>query len=100
MASLEEGLALVQLQAMACGIPVIATEHTGAENIFLNEQEGFIVPIRNSRAIREKLEFLYEQPEVLNTMSKAALKRIKSYRSWDEYGQAVAKVYQKALKKE
>ena len=92
-------MGLVQLQAMACGIPVIATENTGAANIFSNEREGFIVPIRNPEAIREKLEFLYEQPQVRNTMSEAALQRINSIDSWDQYGQAVAEVYGKALNK-
>ena len=47
--SIEEGLALVQAQALACGCPVIGTRHTGAEDLFSDGNEGFIVPIRNSR---------------------------------------------------
>jgi len=31
--SIEEGLALVQAQAMACGLPIIATTNTGAEDL-------------------------------------------------------------------
>ena len=45
--SIEEGLALVQGQAMACGCPVIASTNTGAEDLFTDGVEGFVVPIRD-----------------------------------------------------
>lgn len=44
--SIEEGLALVQAQAMACSCPVITTTNTGYEDLF-TDLEGFIVPIRS-----------------------------------------------------
>jgi alpha-maltose-1-phosphate synthase len=45
--SVEEGLALVQAQAMACACPVIGTWNSGAEDLFSDGQEGYIVPIRD-----------------------------------------------------
>ncbi|MGC2759179.1 glycosyltransferase family 4 protein, partial [Candidatus Binatus sp.] len=66
--SIEEGLALVQAQAMACGVPVIATENTGAADLFTDGVEGFIVPIRDARAIREKILTLYENPAMREQM--------------------------------
>jgi len=54
VASIEEGLALVQGQAMACGVLVVATTNTGAEDLFSDGVEEFIIPIRNPEAIREK----------------------------------------------
>ena len=45
-----KGMALVQGQAMACGCPVIATTNTGAEDLFTDGVEGFIVPIRDPDA--------------------------------------------------
>ena len=41
--SIEEGLSLVMAEALACGCPVIATENTGAEDLFQNNKEGFII---------------------------------------------------------
>jgi glycosyltransferase involved in cell wall biosynthesis len=49
--SVEEGLALVQAQAMASGCPMIETYNTGAEDLFSDGQEGYIVPIRDAGAL-------------------------------------------------
>jgi alpha-maltose-1-phosphate synthase len=99
MASVEEGMAMVQAQAMACGLPVIATTNTGAEDLFTDGVEGFIVPVRNPDAIREKVLYLYENPVVRNQMSQAALKRVKEIGGWDTYGECAARTYLQALKK-
>lgn len=97
IASLEEGLALVQAQAMACGLPVIATTNTGAEDLFTNGIEGFIVPIRSPEAIRERVVYLYEHPEVREEMAQAALRRVQSIGGWNEYGERAVVTYQEAL---
>jgi len=93
IASVEEGLATVQAQAMACGLPVIATRHTGAEDLFTDGVEGFIVPIRDPEAIREKVLYLYHHPDAQEAMSEAALRRVRQLRGWDTYGETVAEMY-------
>jgi starch synthase len=91
--SVEEGFGLVQAQAMACGVPVIATENTGAEDLFTNGVEGFIVPARSPGAIREKLEWMMDNPEARDTMGAAALERVKSLGGWERYGDCVERAY-------
>ncbi len=54
--SVEEGMALVMAQAMACGCPVIATEATGAEDLFTDGVEGFIVPDRDAAALALRMQ--------------------------------------------
>jgi alpha-maltose-1-phosphate synthase len=93
LASVEEGLALVQAQAMACGVPVIATTNTGAEDLFTDGVEGFIVPIRSPEAIREKLEWMIDNAELRDGMAAAALGRVKSLEGWNHYGKRVESVY-------
>lgn len=93
LASVEEGLALVQAQAMACGVPVIATANTGAEDLFTDGVEGFIVPIRSSEAIREKLHWMMDNAELRDQMAGAALERVKDLGGWDRYGERVESVY-------
>jgi glycosyltransferase involved in cell wall biosynthesis len=95
--SIEEGLALVQAQAMACGAPVIATENTGAADLFTDGVEGFIVPIRDARAIREKILTLYENPAMREQMGDAALARVRMIGGWDDYGDRAAQYYREAL---
>jgi glycosyltransferase involved in cell wall biosynthesis len=91
--SVEEGLALVQAQAMACGVPVIATTNTGAEDLFTDGIEGFIVPIRSPEAIREKVEWMIANPMLRDQMSAAAIERVKALGGWQQYGEKVDSVY-------
>jgi len=94
--SIEEGLAMVQAQAMACGCPVIASEHTGARNLFDDGTEGFIVPIRDPAAIAARLQVLAQDPDLRRRMSEAALSRVRGLLGWSEYGDKAMAVY-KAL---
>lgn len=91
--SIEEGLALVQAQAMACGCPVIATSHTGAEDLFDNEREGFMVPIRNGDAIAESLQRIADDADLRWRVADAALQRVKQMGGWSVYGDQAVSIY-------
>lgn len=84
--SLEEGLALVQGEAMACGCPVIATPNTGSEDLFTDGKEGFIVPVRDSQAIAEKMQQLADGPQLQQQMRSSALERVRHLGGWSDYG--------------
>lgn len=97
MASIEEGLSLVLAQAMACGLPVVATINTGAEDLFTDGVEGYIVPIRQPEALREKVFYLYEHPDVREEMAQAARQRVQLLGGWEAYGKRTAGIYAAAL---
>lgn len=86
--SIEEGLALVQAQAMACGCPLISSYNTGGEDLFSDGIEGFLVPIRSSEAIAARLQLMADDPECQQRMSAAALERVHNMGGWHEYGEA------------
>lgn len=86
--SIEEGLAMVIGEAMACGCPVIASTNTGASEIITDGLEGFIVPIRSPEVIADKLQQLADQPELRERMGLAALARVQQLGGWDAYGEA------------
>lgn len=92
--SIEEGLALVQGQALACGCPVIGTTNTGADDLFTDGVEGFIVPIRDSAAIAARMQCLAEDPALQQRMRAAGIERVKSFGGWSTYGM----VWQEHLK--
>jgi glycosyltransferase involved in cell wall biosynthesis len=94
--SVEDGLGLVQVQALACGCPVIATQNTGAQDVFTDGKEGFIVPIRDAAAIAERLQRLADDPELSTTMSQAAVQRVKSISGWDRYGDRMFQIFSEA----
>ncbi len=88
--SIEEGLALVQGQALACGCPVLATTNTGAEDLFTDGVEGFIVPVRSSALLLERMQLLCDDPTLQQRMSEAAQRRVTNLGGWNSYGQAWA----------
>jgi len=96
--SIQEGLSLILAQAMACGLPIIATDHTGAEDLITDGKEGFIVPIRDPQAIRERVLYLYENVELRGTMAFNALQRVRSLGGWDFYGSEAVRIYGELLK--
>ena len=73
--SLFEGYALVLSEALSQGLPVIATYNSGATESVRNNIEGYIVPIRNSIAIAEKLDLLNSNHDLLIAMKYACIER-------------------------
>jgi starch synthase len=95
--SIEEGLAMVQAQALACGCPVIATTNSGAEDVFDHGTEGFIVPIRDPDAMAETLTLLYRDRDLLHAMSQAGRRRVEQIGGWDRYGAQIIALFDSLL---
>lgn len=91
--SIEEGLALVQAQAMACGCPVIGTTNSGAEDLLRDGVEGFVVPIRDAGAIAERLQCLADDASLRSLMSQDSLMRVHSFGGWDQYGDRMTALF-------
>ena len=84
--SIEEGMSMVTLQLLACGVPVIATFNTGASEVVKNDYNGYIVEIRKPQAIADKIEYLYSNPELLKQMKLNSVKSVSQNFKWDDYG--------------
>jgi glycosyltransferase involved in cell wall biosynthesis len=97
LASIEEGLAMVVAQAMACGLPVICTTNTGAGEIVRDGIDGFIIPIRDVGALKEKIRCLYEEYVCREEMAKNANRRISSGFSWADYGSRIVHEYARIM---
>lgn len=76
--SLADGFGYVVAEAMACARPVIVTENTGAADLVEDGVNGFIVPIRDSKAIHEKLELLRESTDLRLSMGLKARKSVEN----------------------
>jgi len=86
--TLYEGLALVLLEAMACGLTVITTPHSGLAGLIKDGREGFIIPIRNADAIHARLKQLAGDPGLLQTMRQAALAWSQEH-SWEHFREQI-----------
>ncbi len=95
--SLDDGFGMVATEAMAAGLPVVISENVGMADAIENGKDGFVVPIRSSDAIAEKIKFFYNNPEKLKEMSKAAIEKSKFY-SPEEYTKRITEAYKSILK--
>ncbi len=75
--SLCEGSATVTYEALRCGLPVICTPNTGS--VIRDGVEGFLVPVRDARAIVDRLEVLAGAPRRLREMGQAACRRAQEF---------------------
>jgi glycosyltransferase involved in cell wall biosynthesis len=81
--TLAEGMALVHLEAMACGVPVITTPHCGS--VVRDGVDGFIVPIRDAAAVADRLQQLLEDRRLRMQMGVSARDQAREF-TWDRYG--------------
>ena len=82
--SILEGFGQVILEAMATGIPVIATENTAAIDIIENGKDGFITKIRDVQAIKNNLGILQNDFLLLQSMGKYGFEKAKIY-TWEKF---------------
>ncbi|MGZ9158271.1 MAG: glycosyltransferase family 4 protein, partial [Nitrospira sp.] len=92
--SLIEGFGLVILEAMAAGLPVIATPHTAGPDCIDEGVDGFIVPIRDAEAIACRLAVLHDDEDRRFAMASAALAKAGRL-TWARYEEQIAALVRK-----
>lgn len=85
--SLEEGLALVQGEALSMGLPLLITTHTGGDDLITDGVEGFIVEPANAEALADRLQQMADDKALLQSLSQAALRAAQTLGSWDKAAQ-------------
>jgi len=82
--SLAEGFGLVILEAMASGIPVVATDHTAGPEVIADGVDGWIVPAGNASALEASLETAMGDRARVAEMGVAARRKAEFW-SWGRY---------------
>jgi len=82
-----EGFGLVILEAMACGLPVIATEATAGPDV-LGESTGQVIPAGDIESLAESLRWFVEHRDQLPVMKIAARKNALAF-GWEQYRRKV-----------
>jgi len=90
--SIQDGFGMVMGQAMACGCPVVASTNTGARDLYMDGEAGYIVPSHSAEALAEALQKMADNPAERARMSENALVAVKKLGGWDSYGDQVVKV--------
>ncbi|MFN8414020.1 MAG: glycosyltransferase [Anaerolineales bacterium] len=78
-----EGLPIALLEAMGGGLPIIATEVEGVDEVIVQGEQGLLVPVENADALSQAILQLLRQPELRVNMGLAAKKRLRDLYSID-----------------
>lgn len=76
LSSLSEGTPLALMEAMACGVPAVATRVGGIPEIVVDGETGILVPRANPRALAEAVAALLDDPARARGMGRAARRRV------------------------
>jgi teichuronic acid biosynthesis glycosyltransferase TuaC len=88
-----EGLPLVLLEAMACGLPVLATKVGGTPEIVKHKKTGVLVPPRNPEAIAEAMSKLLLNEELGPAIGREARRDVEERFSWESNLRQLEGVY-------
>jgi len=71
MPSLSEGFGLVAAEALACAVPVIATNTSSLPEIVTDQKTGMLIPVNNSEALARAIIHMFENPDQARNMGLA-----------------------------
>jgi rhamnosyl/mannosyltransferase len=96
--SLYESFGNVQLEAMACGKPVVNTNiPTGVPEVSIHEQTGLTVPPEDSSALSQAINRLIENHEERIRYGEKARERVKNFFSIESVSEKILSLYEKLL---
>jgi glycosyltransferase involved in cell wall biosynthesis len=76
LASISEGVSLTLLEAMATGLPVVATRVGGTPEVVSHGETGLLVPSRSPEQLADAMSWLLRRPDVRRRMASAARRRV------------------------
>ncbi|MDH6185993.1 glycosyltransferase family 4 protein [Polaromonas sp. CG_23.6] len=95
----EEGLGVVLLESMACGVPVVATRCGGPDGIIAEGKDGFLVPLDDPAAMGDRLITLCTDQQLNHSMGLQARRTVLNRYAEEIAGQAFVDVWDRLLHK-
>jgi glycosyltransferase involved in cell wall biosynthesis len=99
MASVEEGFARAIIEAMAAGLPILATYESGATTLVENGEEGLIFKSRSVVEIYNAMEKLIREPILVEKLGNKAQIKGRVSNSWYDYGTRNIDIFTEFLNK-
>lgn len=94
--SLNEGMSNVMLEALASGLPVVATDTGGTKELLTDGINGFVVKMKDADDLAEKIEKLILDTQLKNTMSLES-RKLAEKMSWRNVAGEYEKLYEEVL---
>ncbi len=95
--SYHEGLPSVLLEAMSCGVPVIATDVRGNNDLIFHGINGLLVPPHKPKILAKKISYLLNNHKIQNELKFNARETIDKKYNWDDISNKYIEMYNKIL---
>lgn len=92
--SLNEGMSNAMLEALASGLPIIATDTGGTKELVTDGENGFIIKMKDSQDIADKIEILIRDEDLRCRMGESSRRRAESM-SWGNVAKEYCDLYKK-----
>jgi glycosyltransferase involved in cell wall biosynthesis len=95
--SVYEPFGLINLEAMACETPVVASAVGGILEVVEDGKTGLLVPPGKPEALAEALTRILDNPELARRMGRAGRARVEARFSWASVAERTEQVYAEAI---
>lgn len=93
----QEGIPVSLMEAMASGMPVLSTYHSGIPELVDNDVSGYLVPERDITALAEKIIHLAEQPESWSRLGEGGRAKVEKDYNKDHQNAILVDMYRKLI---
>jgi glycosyltransferase involved in cell wall biosynthesis len=97
MASFAEGVPVVLMEAMATGLPVIATRIAGIAELVEDGESGYLTPPSDVDSLVERIDMLLRDADLRNRMGAAGWAKVESDFDTAKEGEKLRKILESAL---
>ena len=98
LTSVKEGIPRALMEAMAVGVPVVATDVKGSREVVVNGETGFLVPLEDDQALAERLTLLLESPALRRDMGARGVEHARRHFDEEHVVERLVGIYRNALR--
>src|SRR5467141_3255055 len=91
--SIYEPFGIINLEAMACETPVVATRVGGIKEVVVDEETGLLVPPSDPARLGQAITRILEDPKAATRMGKAGRRHVLHHFTWDRIAQQTLELY-------
>lgn len=92
-----EPFGITPLEAMACGVPVVASSVGGLTYTVLDGMTGYLVPPQDPLALANRLQRLRDHPGLARAMGRCGLHRVRAQFTWEQVSKSLLRAYTEVL---
>lgn len=93
----QEGIPVGLMEAMAVGLPVVSTYHSGIPELVEDNVSGLLIPERDVDALVDKMIYLVEHPEIWAEMGRAGRSVVEDRYNSDHLNDQLVKLYKELV---